>query len=94
LSVVESDVFKAVRSFPAGSSGGLDSFRPQHLIDLVGCLESGGDLLTALTSFVNLLLDGKCHPVVIPILFGGRLIAFDKKSGGIRPIAVGSTFHR
>ena len=94
LSVDESDVLKAVRSFPAGSSAGLDGFGPQHLLDLVSCLESGADLLTALTAFVNLLLAGKCHRDVSPILFGGRLIAIDKKSGGIRPIAIGSTFRR
>jgi len=28
------------------------------------------------------------------ILFGGRLVALNKKSGGIRPIAVGFTLRR
>jgi len=31
---------------------------------------------------------------VIPIFFGGRLIALNKKSDGIRPIAVGFTLRR
>ena len=41
-----------------------------------------------------MLLEGKCHPDVIPILFGGNLTALVKKSGGIRPIAVGYTWRR
>jgi len=94
LSVDESDVLGACRSFPAGSSGGPDGFRPQHLLDLVNCTESGSDFLTALTGLVNLLLGGSCHQDIIPILFGGRLLALEKKSGGIRPIAVGYTIRR
>lgn len=94
LSVDESDVLRAIRSFPAGSSGGLDGMRPQHLLDLVNCVESASGFISALTSFVNLLLGGKCHPEIIPIFFGGRLIALDKKNGGIRPIAIGGTFRR
>ena len=51
-------------------------------------------MLTSITSFINLLLDGRCHPAVIPFLFGGNLIALEKKSGGIRPIAVGYYWRR
>ena len=54
--VDESDVRKAVLSSPAGSSGGHDGLRLQHLKDLVQCRESGSDLLTALTAFVNLMM--------------------------------------
>ena len=43
---------------------------------------------------MNLLLEGKCHPDVIPILFGGNLTVSVKKSGGIRSIAVGYTWRR
>ena len=44
--------------------------------------------------FVNILLEGKCHPDVIPILFGGNLTASIKKTGGVRPIAVDYTWMR
>jgi hypothetical protein len=37
---------------------------------------------------------GKCPPSVTPVFFGGRLIALQKKSGGIRPIAIGYTWRR
>jgi hypothetical protein len=94
LQVSEADVLKAIRSFPSGSSGGPDGLRPQHVVDLVGCQESGADLLSAITAFTNMLLDGKCHRDVVPVLFGGTLIALEKKSGGIRPIAIGYTWRR
>ena len=85
----ESEVLKTIRSFPAGSAEGPDGFRPQHLLDLVNSKETGSQVLTALTSFVNTLVEGTCPPQVIPIIFGGNLLALAKKSVGIRPIAVG-----
>lgn len=94
IQVTESEVMKSIRSFPAGSSGGPDGVRPQHILDLVNSRESGSALLTSLTAFVNSLLEGKCSPEVKPILFGGQLIALEKKSGGIRPIAIGYTWRR
>ena len=83
-----------VRSFPAGSSGGPDGVRPKHILDLVSCPVAGPKLLTALTSFVNLLLSGRCPRAISPILFGANLIALSKKSGGVRPIAIGYTWRR
>ena len=56
LLVDESDVQKAVLSFPVGSSGGPDGMRPQHFKDLIQCRKSGSDFLMSLTGFVNLLL--------------------------------------
>jgi len=61
---------------------------------MVSCRESGPELRSALTGFVNCLLQGHIHPQVSPVLFGGNLIALEKKSGGIRPIAVGYTLRR
>lgn len=94
IQVSEADIMSAIRSFPAGSSGGPDGVRPQHILDLVNCQEAGPVLLTALTAFANTLLDGKCSPEVTPVLFGGQLIALEKQSGGIRPIAIGYTWRR
>ena len=94
IQVTEEDVLKAVRTFPAGSAGGPDGLRPQHLLDLLNCRESGPALLTSLTAFTNMLLEGKCDPAVAPVLFGGQLIALEKRTGGIRPIAIGYTLRR
>jgi len=94
IQITEEEISKAVRTFPAGSSGGPDGLRPQHLLELVGCLEAGPALLTSLTSFTNMLLEGRCSPDVAPVLFGGQLIALEKKTGGIRPIVIGYTLRR
>ena len=45
-------------------------------------------------SIKNLVLAGRCPEAVAPVLFGGRLLALSKKSGGIRPIAIGFTLRR
>lgn len=94
LQVSEAEVISVIRSFPAGSSGGPDGIRPQHLLDLINNKEAGPRLISSITAFTNMLLDGKCHRDMIPILFGGSLIALEKKTGGIRPIAIGYTFRR
>ena len=87
LQVSEKDILLALRSFSAGSSGGPDGLRPKHLMDLCNCKATGKSLLTAISSLINLLLEDKCQPDVIPILFGGNSTALVKKSGGIRPTA-------
>ena len=96
IQVSEEEIAHAISSFPNGSSGRPDGLRPQHLKDLISTsVERGGrELLRALTSFVNLVLDGKTPPSARPFFFGATLIPLGKKGGGIRPIAVGHTLHR
>ena len=89
VTISEKAVYDALRSFPAGSSGGPCGLRPSHLIDLINCKQSRSDLLNAITGFVNLLLDGVCPAEVQAVFFGGKLIALNKPDGGIRPIAIG-----
>ena len=89
------EVARAIRSFPCGSAGGPDGLRPQHLKDMIGSEEEGGgpQLLRALTSFTNLMLEGKASPNACPYFFGASLIALEK-DGGVRPIAVSCTLRR
>ena len=89
-------VAKTILSFPNGSAGGPGGLRPQHLKDLTSAsAERGGkELCRALATFVNLVLKGKTPPPVRSTFFGASLIALQKKGGGIRPIAVGSTLRR
>ena len=94
LQVSEDVVRDAIRSFPAGSAGGPDGFRPQHMTDLINNQESGRVLLTGVTAFVNCLLRCHCPIEVRKIIFGGKLLALNKKDGGIRPIAVGYYWRR
>ena len=94
MQVTESDVTKAIRSFPVGSSGGPDGLRPQHLIDMISSVGDGQALVTSITGLVNLLLRGCCPASVVNVLFGGRMFALQKKTGGVRPIAIGYTWRR
>src|SRR6218665_2563626 len=89
-------VFQALtlRSFPSGSAGGPDGLCPQHLLELANHRETSSALLKEMTGFINILLRGACPVEVRPILFGGNLIALSKKSGGLRPIAIGYTLRR
>ena len=43
---------------------------------------------TSIGNFVIMFLCGESHRDVVSFLFGGRLIASEKKSGGVRPIPV------
>ena len=55
----KAEVLKAIRSFPAGSCGGPDGVRPQHILDLISCIESGNNVVTAIiVSVLYLFLAG------------------------------------
>ncbi|XP_021957065.1 uncharacterized protein LOC110853130 [Folsomia candida] len=90
------EVAKAVSTFPPGSAGGLDGLRPQILKDLLSCNqgETGEHLAQAITDFFNHVIAGKVPAKLCPILYGASLTALRKKTGGIRPIAVGNTWRR
>lgn len=92
--VTEAMVLKAIRSFPPGSAGGPDGIRPQHLVEMLNNKDTHNSFLSSISSFMNLILRGQCPPEVAQILFGGNLLAIQKKSGGIRPIAVGYFWRR
>ena len=70
----ESDVTRAIRSFPTGSSGGPDGRRPQHLLDLnSSCKEAVQALVlvTAITGLVNVLQDVGCRTKLQMFCSGG-----------------------
>ncbi|XP_047984053.1 uncharacterized protein LOC125224669 [Leguminivora glycinivorella] len=95
-SVKPEDVAHALSSFSSSSAAGLDGIRPAHLKELTS--GSAGDnglrLLESLTKLCNFLLSGQLNVAVCPYMYGGSLCALSKKDGGIRPIAIGSTFRR
>ena len=96
IHVDSSSVARAIRSFPSGSAGGPDRLIPQHLKDL---LRTSGDeedsrLLQSLAPFCALVMEGRVPPAIRPFFFGATLVALEKKSGGVRPIAVGCTLRR
>ena len=78
----------------AGSTEGSDGVHPQHILDMTSNVKTDSALLKSLTNFVNMLLRGEFNREVIPSLFGGNVIALEKKSGGLRPIAIDYTLRR
>ena len=68
---------------------GPEGLCPQHIVDLLGCNDSGPALLSAITAFINMFFRGHCPSQIVPVLFGTNLTAVIKKSGGIHLIAVG-----
>ena len=78
LQVSSDDVVRALRSFPFGSAGGPDGLSPQHIADLVAG-ERDDSLQQALVDWVNLLLAGAFDKDVNTIIYGGRLIAYQRK---------------
>jgi len=76
----ETNVWKVVMSFPAGSSGGPDGLRLQRLKDLINSNKVGSDLLTALIAFVDMVLAGRCPQSVEPGFFGDKKVTFVQSS--------------
>jgi len=96
LILTENDIVAAIKTFPAGSAGGLDGLRPQHLKDMTSPMtgDAGQQLVTSLMEFANVCLAGRIPAAVRPVFYGASLCALTKKGGGVRPIAVGSTLRR
>ena len=94
--VDESDVIRAIKSFPPGSAGGPDKLTPQVLKDLTSKAtgERGTSLVRRLVAFVNMVAGGTVPEAIRPWFFGANLFSLAKKDGGVRPIAVGNTLRR
>ena len=96
LSIVPECVAKAIGTFPRSSSGGIDGLRPGHLRLLTSSSvgEAGERLKFSISNLVNRLTSGKISNYPRGLLFSASVLAFRKKDGGIRPIAVGNVFRR
>jgi len=94
--ISDKEIKDAIFSFNPGSSGGLDSLRPRHLKDLLGNGERfmSSNFLCSIKNFIIHLFHGLVPKEIAPIFYGENLCAFNKKSGGIRPIAVGLCLRR
>ena len=89
------DVSKALKSFPPGSAPGPSSLCANHFKQAIRCPSSdrANKVLHSLTGVVNLLCAGNVPPSVIPHLCWDLLPCL-KKSGGLRPIAIGEVLRR
>ena len=77
--------------FPRASAPGFSGLRPQHLKDLAIMCHN---MRSQVTSFVNFVMNNDIPSLPRSSFFGANLIAFKKKDGGLRPIAVGETLRR
>lgn len=96
LPVSVTEVRRSISGFAAGSSGGMDGIKPQHLKDLVGkeTGEHGERFLDSLCNFSDFCLNGKVPTFVTHFLYGATLCGLNKTDNNIRPIAVGNTMRR
>ena len=86
---------EAVRGFKPGTAPGPSGLRGEHLKEARGRGEGrGASALCALTKLVNIMSAGKMPKEVAPFLCGANLFAAVKKSGGLRPVAVGGVLRR
>ena len=86
-------VHAALSSFPPGSGAGPSGPKPSHLKELLNCSERPR-LLDALVSLSGDIASGGFPSESMSLFTAARLIALPKKSGGLRPIAVGDTLRR
>ncbi|ETO12343.1 hypothetical protein RFI_25032 [Reticulomyxa filosa] len=75
------------------SSGGVDLFTAQHLMDIEP-YETESGTLTQWARVVQLIIEGGINPEANDIVYGARLIAIAKPDGSPRPIAIGSIIRR
>jgi hypothetical protein len=96
--IITSDsVMRALQSFPKGTAVGFSGLSPLHLLRC--CYtprfpQIGDSCLQKLTDVLNFFIRGEIPPNAAQIFFGANLIAFNKKDGGIRPIAIGEILRR
>jgi hypothetical protein len=92
----KADIVAAIRWFVRGSAGGPDGLRSQHLkyVTSAPAGNAGHRLLIRVIEFANLGLTGRVPAVIQPVFCGASLCALNKKDGGIRSIAVGSSLRR
>ena len=78
------------------SAPGPSGLRPTHLKEDICCPSPSvaDSCLHSLAHFTSLLSSGLLPQEVAPHLCGASLLASHKKSGGLRPIAIGEMFRR
>ena len=92
----QEQVAKAIKTFKPGSAPGPSGLRAEHLKVAVKSAPANRSdkALEAVTKMVNVLAAAAIPDEAVPFFCGARLYAGNKKSGGIRPIAVGDIIRR
>ena len=87
------EVRRAILDFPKYSAPGPSGLRHSHLQEALTCGAAGLEeqFLDTITLFCNLAASGRLPRDFSQMLSAARLLPFAKKTGGVRPIAVGET---
>ncbi|KAJ9447772.1 hypothetical protein DIPPA_31033, partial [Diplonema papillatum] len=84
-------VIKTLRALPRGTAPGPSGLSAQHLLDLVS---PGSPIRAPLVAVIARIATGSLPDEARPHGFGARLVALEKKDGGLRPIACGEVLRR
>jgi hypothetical protein len=88
----EVSLLTALRSAPRGSGAGITGWRYEHLQALLPDDGEGG--LGLLLPVAEAILNSRLPADIARILSAARLTGLTKKTGGVRPIAVGDVLRR
>ncbi|ETO07399.1 hypothetical protein RFI_29992 [Reticulomyxa filosa] len=91
--ITNEELTKYINKLSRSSSGGIDLFTAQHLIDLEP-YQAESNTLSNWSKVTQLIIEGRVCPDAQAIAYGARLIAIPKPDNTPRPIAVGSLFRR
>lgn len=93
-SVSSAQVFKALKKFQRGSGAGIDMLRPDIVKCLISSFGDASDLSDRFATLVGRVTRGELPEAARQYVYGARLYAVKKSSGGHRPIACGNFVRR
>ena len=79
IEVDESDIARAIKSFPCGSAGGPYRMRLQHLKDMLNHYKGeSSPFMSSLAAICSLVLESRVPDEVCPLFYGASLTTSDK----------------
>ncbi|KAJ9445016.1 SLACS reverse transcriptase [Diplonema papillatum] len=91
ITVSWGNVIKTLRALPRGTAPGPSGLSAQHLLDLVS---PASPIKAPLVAVIRRIATGSIPEEARPHGYGARLVALEKKDGGLRPIACGEVLRR
>ena len=96
IEFTEQQLRTAIEGMQTGGAPGPDGLRPVHVKQMTGpkAADARETVMAERSKFIKLCLSGLVPPNIRHLFFGANLLAFKKKDGGLRPIAVGLILRR
>ncbi|KAJ9442663.1 Retrotransposable element SLACS 132 kDa protein [Diplonema papillatum] len=89
--ITKGAVVTMLRAMPRGTAAGPSGLSAQNLLDLLG---PASPALEPLIGVIRRIATGVVPTEARPFMFGAKLVALEKKCGGLRPIACGEILRR